>query len=109
MLSIFPTLLSWWMVAPIILRAALGLAFLHEAYAGRTAKKIMALIKTLIGVLFLFGLLTQAAALIGVIISIYELWSRPQPEANDRLLLKLAIAAALLFLGPGSLSLDWPL
>ncbi|HEY4524397.1 MAG TPA: hypothetical protein VJL36_01395 [Candidatus Paceibacterota bacterium] len=109
MLSVFPNLLSYWLIAPVILRAALGLAFLHEAYAEKTARKITAAIKALIGALFLLGFLTQAAAAAGVIISLYELWQRQSAEVNDRLLLKLAIAAALLFLGPGVLSIDWPL
>lgn len=109
MLSIFPTLLDWWLVAPVILRAALGLAFLHEAYGERTVKKIPSLVKAAAGALLVLGLYTQGAALAGVLITIYELWERRTEKSNDHLLLKLAIAAALLFLGPGFFSLDLPL
>ncbi len=106
MLSVFPTLLDWWLVAPVILRAALGLAFIHEAYAERQTQKIIALIKLLAGGLLILGLTTQAAALVGAIICLYELWRR---ETNDSRLLKLAIAVSLLFLGPGFFTLDLPL
>ncbi|MBI2100444.1 MAG: hypothetical protein HYT47_00245 [Candidatus Vogelbacteria bacterium] len=106
MLSLFPNLLNYWLVAPVILRAALGLALVHEAYSARREQKVLALAKLLAGGLLIIGLATQAATLVGAIICLYELWRQ---GTNDRLLLKLAIAVSLLFLGPGFLALDWPL
>ncbi|MBI2097999.1 MAG: hypothetical protein HYT46_03680 [Candidatus Vogelbacteria bacterium] len=106
MLSLFPNLLTYWLVAPVILRAVLGLAFIHEAYAERKTERVMSLLKAVAGGLLVIGLLTQAAALGGAIICLYELW---RLGTNDRRLLKLAIAVSLLFLGPGFFALDWPL
>lgn len=97
------------MIAPVILRAALGLALIHEAYTERKTRRSIALIKTLAGICLLIGFLTQLGALISVIIIAYALWRRDHPVANDYLLLQLAIAIALLFLGPGVFSLDFPL
>jgi len=106
MLSVFPNLLNWWMIAPVILRVALGLAFLHEAYGERKNNQLIALTKFFAGIGLLIGYLTQIGALIAVVVSLYELW---QKGSTDQRLFKLAIAISLLFLGPGIFSLDLPL
>jgi len=109
MLSVFPNLLNWWMIAPVILRAALGLALIHEGYGLRHKERTVAILKLLTGILLLIAYLTQVAALFALLFTLYELWQHKQPTTNDNLLFKLAIAAALLFLGPGAFSLDLPL
>jgi len=109
MLSVFPNLLNWWIVAPVILRAALGLALVYEVRSFKNGNAVIPLIKVISGALLLIGLYTQGAALASAVIFLYELGWRRDPAANDYRLMKLAVAVALLFLGPGLFSLDFPL
>ncbi|MEK7552866.1 MAG: hypothetical protein AAB505_02035 [Patescibacteria group bacterium] len=109
MLSIFPTLLDYWLVAPVILRVALGLSLIYEVRTVRKVDVVIPLIKVCGGIFLLLGLYTQLAALISAIIFLYELWGRRDPAGNDYRRLKLAVAVALLFLGPGFLAIDLPL
>lgn len=106
MLSVFPNLLNYWLAAPVILRAMLGLVLLHEAYAARRTERVSAAIKLLTGVCLFIGFLTQIGALAAAALSLRELWRQ---GTTDQRLLKLGIAVSLLFLGPGFFSLDWPL
>jgi uncharacterized membrane protein YphA (DoxX/SURF4 family) len=106
MLSVFPNFLSYWMAAPLILRAALGLALLHEGYGSRKTQRITSPLKLALGALFIIGLLVQPAALGAALLTLYEMWRHGQ---NDKLLFKLAIAISLLMLGPGYLAIDLPL
>ncbi|MBI4135927.1 MAG: hypothetical protein HY481_00010 [Candidatus Vogelbacteria bacterium] len=106
MLNVFPNLLAYWLAAPLILRAALGLSFLRAAYRERKINRLGAVIKLLTGTAVLIGFFTQISALAAAVISLHELWQR---GINEQRLFKLALAVSLLFLGPGLLSLDLPL
>ena len=110
MLNIFPALLNYRLVAPVILRAGLGLALVHEGYALRRENALLAVIKFATGCLLIFGYVTQVAAVVVILLTLSDLWQvSKQPSNHDQLLFKLAIAVALLFLGPGFFSFDLPL
>ncbi|MEI6396578.1 MAG: hypothetical protein WCO48_00675 [Candidatus Taylorbacteria bacterium] len=112
MLSLFPTLLSWSQVSPLILRIILGAVFLHWAYKAlkhrpiSNNKKIVALIEFLTGALLILGLWTQAAAIAAGINLIIRLAERMQKKAFltdgvNYYLILLVLALSLLITGPG--------
>lgn len=103
MLSIFPSLLTYGLLAPLILRVVVALVLF---YSGYRQQNILGWL-TVIGTLGLFlGLFTQPVALLlALIISI-----RPDKNlpSTQRWLL-LAILLSLLVTGPGFLAFDLPL
>lgn len=107
MLSIFPTLLDYWLIAPVILRLALGLTLVYGAYTARREQKFFALAKLLAGALLVIGLFTQIAAIISALLIIAALSKKP--VQYQLLILELAIALSLLVLGPGFIAIDLPL
>ncbi|HEY9584454.1 MAG TPA: DoxX family protein [Candidatus Paceibacterota bacterium] len=134
MLSIFPFLLSYKLLAPFILRITLGLIFVNYGWAkinrqkdekvsmfekmglkpGLTYVWIVAAIEIIVGLLMIVGLWTQVAALIALIIlAIALILKKKQPESlessNGLLIICLVIALSLLFTGPGSWAFDMPL
>jgi uncharacterized membrane protein YphA (DoxX/SURF4 family) len=78
MLSLFPSLLSYGPVAPLILRITLGVILLYWAY-GRIKNRtsplmtLFGVLEGAIGILFLIGFLTQLAALVAAVIFIVKL------------------------------------
>ena len=107
MLSLLPNLLNWWIFAPIILRAALGISFLSEASRERQSKKPLTTIKLILGIGLILGLFTQVVALASAILVLYRLVKKQ--DDRELLILELAISLALLVLGPGIFAIDLPL
>lgn len=134
MLSIFPYLFSYALAVPLAFRLVLGALFIFFAYrniSDRGQKKsevlegfklkpghlclwILALLEAAGGVLLLFGLFTQAAAL-GLSVMLVLAAVAKHKDKNSLglplgvILLLLLIALSLLFLGSGFYAIDRPL
>ena len=134
MLSLFPNLLNYALLAPFILRVVLGLIFIDlGALKFRSEKKrwiasfntlglrpadlfvpIYGLIQIIGGLLLLAGLWTQAAALAFVITTLIELyieWSAKEILKRDMVFyfLLFVISVSILLTGAGAYALDLPL
>ncbi len=133
--SLFPQLFNYGFLATAILRATLGLIFIWLAYAKffperqahikffegfglKPAVLFFAITNSLVliaGILLMIGLFTQAAALAtGVLMTITTLikWRNPNslPKNTIDFYILLAIVSfSLMFIGPGTLALDFPL
>lgn len=134
MLSIFPALLTYQLLAPTLLRLTLGIVFVNFGFTkiGRQkAEKIVffetiglnpgiayvwviALIEIVTGLFLVAGFLTQIAALVSVVIlAIAFLLKKKHPlsleSGSGFLILCLVIALSLLLTGPGFFAFDLPL
>lgn len=118
MLSVFPELLNYSQIAPLLLRISLAIVLIRVGYLGISKtinkfEKALGETQILSGLLLFLGFLTQAVALLIIALMISEivfLKVKKLEVANKSLkLLIFAIAFCLLFLGPGLLSLDLPL
>ncbi len=134
MLTVFPQLLNYHLVAPFILRVVLGFILVNLGYQKFKSERArwektfetlrlkpkegfvtgFALIEILGGVALIIGFYTQIAALVFVVITFIELYIEQKEEAlikRDAVfyLLLLAIALSLLFTGAGFFAFDLPL
>lgn len=133
MLSVFPQLFTYQEVAPVILRAVLGVAFMLHGYpklfggfrattqffssAGIKPAKfwvaVVGIVELFGGIALLLGLFTQVAALLIAInmTGALLLVKRKQGFVGgyELDLAFLAMALTLLLLGPGFWSIDFPL
>ncbi len=134
MLAVFPTLLTFQMVSPVILRIALGLIFIDFGWAKMRRQRsdkvaffdsiglrpglyfVLAVgaVEILAGLFLLIGLFTQVASLVSSIIlaiSIYLKKRHPDKFESSLGFLSLAliVSLSLIFTGPGFLSFDLPL
>lgn len=134
MLSIFPTLFTYGIVAPFVLRMAAGLFFLDRGYRHLKEEKkglvsdmthwlhafakpfatIVALVEIVLGLSLIAGFLTQIVAIIGAIYMFKMLYFKvecPHIAKHDRLVyvLFIVILLSLLVTGPGILAADLPL
>ena len=134
MLSIFPELLTYNLLAPFILRVIVGIIFLELGYLKLGKEKpawnmlfetihlkpthlfvtLLAAIEIVAGAFLISGYLTQLAALVMAII----LFAEAYVELKDGALLKrdivfyvllLVICVSLLFTGAGAFAFDLPL
>jgi len=134
MLSIFPSLLTFSLIGPTLLRLTLGLFFLNFGWAKLTTERetkgvffesvglrpgrifvlIFGLLELAGGLFLVAGFLTQVVSLVFTIILIGVLFAKQkQPESltheSGFYLLLLVISITLLFIGPGLYSVDLPL
>ena len=134
MLNPFPELLSYGLLAPLILRMVLGIIFINLGFLklGREKKlwtsflhitpikpagfwlRVIALVQIVGGLMLVAGFYTQIAALVFSIITIFEIYveNREPVLLNRNLIfyiLILSISLSLLFSGAGFLSIDLPL
>ena len=132
--SVFPDFLTYGLLAPLILRLALGFIFINfgrlaltgerdrwlklfDVIRLRPAKifeKIFGFVEIVGGILLVIGLYTQVAALVFSIISLAELileYREPVLLKNNIYfyILLFAISLSLIFLGAGFLAFDLPL
>ncbi|HEY4476599.1 MAG TPA: hypothetical protein VJB69_01250 [Candidatus Paceibacterota bacterium] len=107
MLSIWPNLFDFWLVAPLLLRLGLGVSLFSLYYQGR--RSVRGGLGLLTGALIIIGLFTQPAALITSLLLVEEIWHKRQSYNRATLIPLLAIALSLLFLGPGLYAFDLPL
>lgn len=120
MLSIFPSLLSWQLVSPLIIRLTLASILIFWSYRSFAKykkeepdinKKVVRLIESLCGLLLIVGLWTQLVALIIIIDLIIRLYNKYTDKAlfTDGInyyLILLVLAISLLFTGPGFIAFD---
>jgi len=120
MLSIFPSLLSWQLVSPLIIRLTLASVLIFWSYRSLTKhkkeeldinKKVVRLIESLCGLLLIAGLWTQLVALVIIVDLIIRLYNKYTDKAlfTDGInyyLILLVLAISLLFTGPGFIAFD---
>ena len=133
MLNTFPDLLAFGLIAPLILRIAVGAMFLNAGVKKlRQRTWVFALFERLnlkpastytiafgvlecvAGALLIVGFLTQIAALITLLISAFALYSKSKhpeqtPGSRGVFFLLLVISLSLLFSGAGFFAFDLPL
>jgi uncharacterized membrane protein YphA (DoxX/SURF4 family) len=119
MLSLFPSLFAYEQIGPLIIRLTLGITLLYFGYR-KTLKKgtssgsnarLYGIVEIVIGIFLVIGLFTQLAALLNAIILVIKLGFKIRDGAflTDGInyyILLLAMAVALLFMGPGFLAYD---
>lgn len=119
-LSLFPSLLTWQLVSPLLIRLVLAAVLIHWAYkeirnpVATVHAKGLCIIEGAAGVLLLAGLYTQGAALVATIDLFLRLIGRVTRKAFltdgvNYYLILLIMAVSLLFTGPGFLAFDLPL
>jgi uncharacterized membrane protein YphA (DoxX/SURF4 family) len=121
MLSIFPSLLSYEGLAPLIIRFILGITLLHFGYLktidkGRSSgsnTRVYGVLEIATAVFLIIGLYTQLAALINIIILLIKTGNKIADnkfltDGINYYLLLLAMALSLLFSGAGFLAFDLP-
>lgn len=116
MLSLFPSLFTYSLLAPFFLRLVLGAVMIFFAFKNIQKRQqitvTFGVIQALCGVLLIIGLLTQLAALVLIIIFGLLLVKQITKKAflsdgvNYNILLFI-IALSLLFTGPGLFAFDY--
>ncbi len=120
MLSLFPSLYQYELVAPLLIRIVLGGVFLHWAYremrtsSSGSTTKLVGIVEGIAGILLIVGFWTQGAALFALIDLIVRTFGRMQKRAflTDGInyyLILLVLAISVLVLGAGLLAFDLPL
>lgn len=128
MLSVFPSLLSWGQIAPLIIRVTIAAVILFWAYktlrnwsalsSQKTTSSFTilsaAVLETISGILLVIGLWTQIAALYVTIDLIVRIIGKVKNKAflTDGInyyVLVLVMTLSLLVLGSGMWSFDLPL
>lgn len=133
MLNPFPDLLAFGLIAPLLLRLAVGALFLNaglkklrrttwvtELFARLNLTPASSyaigfgILEVASGLLLVVGLFTQIAALVTALISLFALYcKRTHPEqtpgSSGAFLLLFVISLSLLFSGAGFLAFDLPL
>jgi len=114
MLSLFPQLFTYQEWAPFVLRLAIGFIAIGFGYPKLFKLKeyrnfAVGLIEFCASILLIAGFLTQLAAGLIILTIIHEI-VYPGSEKNYKLkILLIAGLIAIMFLGPGFLSIDLPL
>lgn len=114
MFSIFPTLLSFDHVVPLLLRVTLGLIFILWAYSKFRIDRTKSILEGIVGILLFIGFVTQLAALFACGILGFRLFKKIKERAFltdgvNYYLILFVIALSLLFTGAGFFALDLPL
>jgi len=119
MLSIFPDLLAFGLLAPFFLRITLGLILISRSYRklkqkGSVAENIIGVSSGISGLFLIVGFLAQPAALLAMFLQLKEIVKKNRqeqlqtPEGILNIVLFI-IALSLLFLGAGFYAFDLPL
>ena len=134
MLSIFPSLLTFGIFAPFLLRLSAGIFFFYAGYqhfgkeqeglVGELTQKFssfakpisvtLAIVEIVIGLFLIAGFLTQVAALLGAIFMLKLLWFKKSCPCLARhektvYVLLFVICISLLLTGAGAPAVDLPL
>lgn len=109
-LSSFPTLLSFGLIGPTLLRLAvayISLSTLKTRYSKPAGWVVFPI--GIVSVLILLGLYTQISALIGIVLLAFEFKMEQKPVDSARKTLYILVGIivfTLLFTGPGFLAFD---
>lgn len=129
MLSLFPSLLTYQLVVPFVLRIALAVSLLSCCYKkvksdqcsffncwgsiSDNRLKAAVIFHFMVSIFLILGLFTQAAAILAMVgIAAKELVLKQRGEKcadKATLVLLIAVCFSLLILGPGIFSIDLPL
>lgn len=117
--SVFPYLLTYEQVAPLILRIVLGVTLAYFGYrkirgsgsSSGSNSKIYGWVELLIAIFLVIGLWTQVAAMLNAAILLIKIGFKIRHKAFltdgvNYYLLLLAIAISLILTGPGILAFD---
>lgn len=117
--SIFPQLLTYSLIAPLIIRITLGIIFLHFGISKMrhpiaSVSKGLGVLEIILGILLIIGLFTQAAALLAAVIMAIQLLNKVRTkrfltDGINYYFILLVMAVALLFTGVGYLGIDSPI
>lgn len=114
-LAIFPQLLTFGLLAPLLLRLGVGALILFFGWNRyKKSQTLLAIIYWIVSALLVVGLYTQVAAILGIVINkieVYPKWKHRNLTKEGFALYALAglIFLSLLFTGPGFLAFDLPL
>jgi hypothetical protein len=116
MVSLFPYLLSWSELSPLLIRLTLGAIMIYWSYKGLrtntdTTKKLLDVAQGLVGILLVIGLWTQIAALLAAIGFIVCIVGKIRTKSFltdgvNYMLILLVLAISLLLTGPGLIAFD---
>ena len=119
-LSLFPSLLSFGLFGPILLRLTLGVVIFFWGYKGvksaatNPQKIAFAVLDIVVGALLVVGLFTQLGALIAAVILAVKLVNKARAKALftdgvNYYFILFIIAVSLVFTGAGFFAFDLPL
>lgn len=119
MLSLFPSLLAYEQLGPLLIRLILGITLAYFGYRKLLKKgtssgnndKAYGALEIVIAVFLIIGLFTQLAALLNAVILIIKLGFKARDKAllTDGInyyILLLVMALAIIVMGPGWLAYD---
>ncbi|HEY4478413.1 MAG TPA: hypothetical protein VI775_01065 [Candidatus Paceibacterota bacterium] len=122
MLSLFPSLLTYEELAPLIIRIVLGITLGYFGYLkvrnrGQSSGSnsfIYGILEIIVAIFLIIGLFVQLAALINILILIIKIGFKIKERAFltdgvNYYILLLAMALSLIFTGGGWLAIDLPL
>lgn len=119
-LSVFPSLLSWQQLSPLLIRMTLGGIFIFWSYktffktSPDSKQKAVGIIEGVAGILLVLGLWTQVGALTIAIDLVVRLYQKIMAKSFltdgvNYYLILLVLALSLLFTGAGFVAFDMPL
>ena len=114
-LTTFPALLSWGLIAPLLLRFSVGV--LRLLASGERYKKEyswLSIFYVVSSILLIIGLYTQIASLVAIALIKFDFYTEKKAGTLSRekgalAVLMIVILISLLFTGPGFLAFDLPL
>lgn len=118
MLSVFPELFAYELIGILILRIAVAIIVIKYSFpkvfkTSDNLNRVIGAVQGLSGICLLIGFLTQVSSLLIIITLLIEkirdVIKKEQKNNCELKLLILVICLALLFLGPGTFSIDLPL
>lgn len=122
MLSLFPSLLTYELLGPFLLRLTLGVTFAYFGYKRIKSQKensntritVYGAVEIALAVLMIIGLYTQLAALVMALILVIKLVYKIKKRAFltdgvNYYLLLLVMALSILVTGAGAFAFDMPL
>ncbi len=119
MLSVFPSLLNYGLVAPLLIRVVLGITIAWIGYAKicthkETEFRALGVVEIIMGILLVVGYITQLMAFLVGVILVVKLSKKVKDRAFltdgvNYYIILLVLAVSLLFSGPGFLAFDLPL
>ena len=122
MLSLFPSLLTYQLLAPFLIRLVLGITLAYFGYLKVRGKgqssgsnsPAYGYVEILIALALVIGLFTQLAALLNALILVIKLGFKTRDgklftDGINYYVLLLVMAVSLMFTGPGFFAFDLPL